>query len=88
MSKKASNSARRVVIITGAGKGLGRAFALHAASYGVCVVVNNRKRDGEPSSADAVVAEIEAKGGEAIAEYHDVRDVDAARALTDTALNA
>lgn len=78
----------RVVVITGAGKGLGRAFALHAASSGARVVANNRKRDGEPSSADAVVAEIKAAGGEAIADYHDVRDDGAAQGLTDAGLKA
>lgn len=78
----------RVVVITGAGKGLGRAFALHAASSGARVVVNNRKRDGEPSSADAVVAEIKAAGGEAIADYHDVRDASAAEGLANAALKA
>jgi len=82
------NSNSRVVVITGSGKGLGRAFALHAASTGVRVVVNNRRRDGEPSSADAVVAEIKAAGGDAVADYHDVRDARAAQALTDAALNA
>lgn len=88
MSEKTSNADARVVVITGAGKGLGRAFALHAASTGVRIVVNNRRRDGEPSSADAVVAEIKASGGDAVANYHDVRDAGAAQALTDSALNA
>ena len=82
------NSKSRVVVITGSGKGLGRAFALHAASTGAHVVVNNRRRDGEASSADAVVAEIKAAGGEAVANYHDVRDAGAAQALVDAALNA
>lgn len=85
MSKSAEP---RVVVITGAGRGLGRAFALHAASTGAHVVVNNRKRDGEPSSADAVVAEIKAAGGEAVADYHDVRDAGAAEGLANAALKA
>ncbi len=83
-----TTSSSRVVLITGAGKGLGRAFALHAASTGARVVVNNRRRDGEPSSADAVVAEIKAAGGDAIADYHDVRDAGAAEALIAAALKA
>ncbi|MCX7358498.1 MAG: SDR family NAD(P)-dependent oxidoreductase [Alphaproteobacteria bacterium] len=87
MSDKSSNTAPRVVVITGAGKGLGRAFALHAAANGARVLVNNRKRDGELSSADAVVAEIKTAGGEAIADYHDVRDDGAAQALAGAALN-
>lgn len=88
MSETSKTSDARVVVITGAGKGLGRAFALHAASTGARVVVNNRKRAGEPSSADAVVAEITAAGGEAVADYHDVRDDGAAQGLADAALNA
>lgn len=88
MSETSKNSDARVVVITGAGKGLGRAFALHAASTGARVVVNNRKREGEPSSADAVVAEIKVAGGEAVADHHDVRDDGAARGLADAALNA
>lgn len=82
-----SETASRVVVITGSGKGLGRAFALHAAANGARVVVNNRRREGEPSSADAVVAEIKAVGDEAVADYHDVRDAGAAKSLTDAAIN-
>lgn len=88
MNKTSSKTANRVVIVTGAGKGLGRAFALHAAASGACVVVNNRKRDGEANSADAVVAEIKAAGGQAIADYHDVRDAGAAEGLVAAALSA
>ena len=66
---KDSRCEGRVVIVTGAGAGLGRAYALHLASLGWRVVVNNRNRS---SSADAVVAEIHASGGEAIAQYDDV----------------
>lgn len=88
MSVKSSGTDPRVVVITGAGKGLGRAFALHAASTGARVVVNNRKRDGEPSSADAVVGEIKAAGGDAVADYHDVRDDRAAQGLADAAVKA
>lgn len=86
MSDKSSNTDPRIVVITGAGKGLGRAFALHAASTGARVVVNNRKRDGEASSADAVVAEVKAAGGDAVANYSDVRDAGAAQGLVDAAL--
>lgn len=88
MSDKVSNTEPRVVVITGAGKGLGRAFALHAASSGMRVVVNNRRRDGEASSADAVVSEIKAAGGEAVSDYHDVRDSGAAQGLVDVAVKA
>jgi NAD(P)-dependent dehydrogenase (short-subunit alcohol dehydrogenase family) len=67
----------RVVIVTGAGNGLGRAYALHFARLGARVVVNNRRRvvgeDGL-SPADRVVADIRAAGGEAAANYESVED--------------
>lgn len=58
----------RVAVITGAGRGLGREHALLLARRGAKVVVNNRS--GAP--ADAVVAEIEAAGGDAVACESDV----------------
>src|SRR5678815_2834138 len=66
---------QRVAIVTGAGKGLGRAYALHLAARGARVLVNNRRRSGaEPASADEVVAAIRQAGGEAIANYDSVED--------------
>lgn len=65
----------KVVAITGAGKGLGRAYALHLARLGAHVVVNNRRHAGEGrSSADSVVEQIEQAGGRAVAEYSSVED--------------
>ncbi|MEU7868742.1 SDR family NAD(P)-dependent oxidoreductase [Dactylosporangium sp. NPDC049140] len=64
--------AGRVGIVTGGGKGLGRAFALHLAGLGAAVVVNNRNR--QVDSAGSVVAEITAAGGRAVADYSDVAD--------------
>ncbi|MFO0697495.1 MAG: SDR family NAD(P)-dependent oxidoreductase [Polyangiales bacterium] len=69
----------RVVIITGAGNGLGRAHALLFGSRGAKVVVNDLGGsafgDGKSSSAaDRVVEEIRAKGGEAVANYDSVED--------------
>lgn len=67
----------QVGIVTGAGKGLGRAFALDLAGAGAAVVVNNRNRqvdDDGRGPADHVVAEILAAGGQAIADYSDVSD--------------
>lgn len=77
----------RVAIITGSGKGLGRAFALDWAKRGGRVVVNNRKRDGANPAVD-VVSEIKAFGGEAIADTHDIRDDNAPAALVDAAVQA
>ncbi|XP_076750161.1 peroxisomal multifunctional enzyme type 2 [Xylocopa sonorina] len=69
----------RVVIVTGAGAGLGRAYALLFASRGASVVVNDlgggRHGDGSSSkSADAVVNEIRRSGGKAVANYDSVLD--------------
>ena len=65
----------KVVAITGAGKGLGRAYAHHFAALGARVVLNNRSHEGEQkSSADLVVEEIVSAGGDAIAEYSSVED--------------
>lgn len=77
----------KVVAITGAGKGLGRAYAHHFAELGASVVVNNRRHEGETdSSADRVVDEIENSGGSAVAEYSSVEDSAAGDRLLDTAL--
>lgn len=63
-----------VGIVTGAGNGLGRAFALHLAGLGARLVVNNRKRlvdDSGRGSAERVVDEIAAAGGQAVPEFTD-----------------
>lgn len=81
--------ANQVGIVTGAGKGLGRAFALDLAAAGATVIVNNRNReidDSDLGPADHVVAEILAAGGSAIAEYSDVAQPTAAQAMVDLAL--
>ena len=78
----------RVAIITGAGKGLGRAWALQLAKLGAQVVVNNRASGNMPgsSSADAVVEQIRAAGGEAIANYESVEAPEAGNRLVAMAL--
>jgi NAD(P)-dependent dehydrogenase (short-subunit alcohol dehydrogenase family) len=77
----------RVAIVTGAGRGLGREHALELARNGATVVVNDFNvsltgdADGSPSPAEAVVAEIEAMGGRAIANGDSVADWEAMEAL-------
>ncbi len=79
----------KTFIITGAGKGLGRGYALHLAGLGANVVVNNRSHAGEAqSSAKGVVAEITAAGGKAVAEYSDAEDPASGEKLLATALEA
>ncbi|XP_011685973.1 PREDICTED: peroxisomal multifunctional enzyme type 2 [Wasmannia auropunctata] len=69
----------RVVVVTGAGAGLGRTYALLFASRGASIVVNDlggsRHGDGSSTkSADAVVQEIQRNGGKAVANYDSVLD--------------
>ena len=83
----------RVVIVTGAGRGLGRAYALGLAREGAKVVVNDL---GVGTHGDAtaerpaaqVVEEIRAMGGEAVASYDDVTDWEAGGRIVRTALDA
>ena len=77
----AGPEAGRVVIITGAGNGLGKSHALLFAARGARVVVNDLggRHDGTgkgSAAADAVVAEIREKGGQAVANYDSVEDGD------------
>jgi len=82
----------KVVVITGAGGGLGRAHALEFARRGAKVVVNDLggKVDGTGASdaADKVVEEIRAAGGEAIANKASVSDRAGARSIIDEAVAA
>ena len=78
----------RTVIITGAARGLGRAYALAFAAEGANVVVNDigTSLGGEgrdTSAADAVVGEIRLAGGKSIANYEDITDWDAAKRIVD-----
>ncbi len=82
----------RVVVVTGAGGGLGREYALTLAREGACVVVNDLggARDGTGAGhnmADHVVAEIKEAGGRAVANYDSVADADGAANIIKTAVD-
>jgi NAD(P)-dependent dehydrogenase (short-subunit alcohol dehydrogenase family) len=70
----------RIAIITGAGRGIGREYALLFAAEGAKVV--------DVSAAQQVVDEITAMGGEAVANHDDVTDWDGGKRLIDTAIES
>ncbi len=74
----------RVVIITGAGGGLGKAYALAFAAEGAKVLVNDINRE----AAQAVVAEIHAQGGAAVADSHDITRYDDAALIVRQAIES
>lgn len=81
----------KVIIVTGAGGGLGREYALLLAAAGAQVVVNDLGggRDGSGSGhqmADSVVAEIRAAGGRAAVSYDSVASAEGAAAIVSTAV--
>ncbi|HOC58665.1 MAG: SDR family oxidoreductase [Syntrophaceae bacterium] len=83
----------RVVIVTGAGAGLGREYALEFARRGASVVVNDLgvARDGSGSThsaADAVVQEIHQSGGKAAANYDSVATPEGGKNIVKTALDS
>lgn len=84
----------RVAVVTGAGRGLGRAHALRLARAGALVVVNDPGvgRDGtgevDVRPADAVVQEILDLGGTAVPDHHDITTEEGARAVVRSALDA
>ncbi len=82
----------RIAIVTGAGRGIGRAHALELARQGAKVVVNDlgTSGSGEGSASEVaheVVAEIEALGGEAVANGADVADFEQAAAMVQQAID-
>ncbi len=84
--------AGRVAVVTGAGRGIGRATALALADRGARIVVNDlgtsldgTSRDEDPAAA--VVSEIEARGGQAIASRDSVADWSGARRIVELGLS-
>jgi NAD(P)-dependent dehydrogenase (short-subunit alcohol dehydrogenase family) len=81
----------RVAAVTGAGRGIGRAYALLLGQLGAKVVVNDLGGStlgtgGDESPADEVVKQIEAAGGAAVANYADVSTVEGGKSVIDTAV--
>lgn len=83
----------RTVVVTGGGRGLGEAAAKEYAAYGANVVVNDlgvtsTGEDADRDPADQTVADIRADGGEAIAHFGDVSDVEYCEELVADAVDA
>jgi NAD(P)-dependent dehydrogenase (short-subunit alcohol dehydrogenase family) len=81
----------KIAIVTGAGHGIGRAHAMELAKHGAKVVVNDLGStvtgEGSGKDADLTVDIIGSRGGEAVANYADVADYDAAGAMVQQAVD-
>ena len=82
----------RVAVVTGAGGGIGRTYALELASRGAAVVVNDlggsvEGRGGDQTAAQKVVDEIKAKGGEAVPNFDSVMTPEGGASVVKTAVD-
>jgi NAD(P)-dependent dehydrogenase (short-subunit alcohol dehydrogenase family) len=75
----------KVAVVTGSGRGIGRAYALALAHEGASVLVNDLRGDNGSSPADDVVAEVQATGGQAGVSYVDVTDPTAVAGMMEQA---
>ena len=92
MSNRSHTLEGRVAIVTGAGRGIGRATALALSARGASVVVNDlgvtlRGEMGEQGLAESVVQEIAAMGGQAVANCDSVSEWEGAQRIVETALD-
>ena len=90
MSRPRISFEGQVAIVTGAGRGMGRDYALELARRGACVVVNDAGASDQPgkSRAEVVAEEILADGGRAVACADDVSTAAGGQAITSLALEA
>lgn len=80
----------RVVVITGAGKGLGRAYAKYLSTRGARLLLNNRRREVDAqglSAVDHLVQELRAQGCDAVANHASVDDAASGRQMIEQALD-
>lgn len=82
-----NRNSNKTIAITGAGKGLGAAYAKYFGGLGLNVLVNNRKHENQENSADLIVDKIKEGGGRAIANYSNIEDCDSGDQILEQCLD-